>query len=186
MQFLLSSALVALVSTTVSANPVQPRAWGLKAPTQAFSSAPAATGTGVPVTPAGVMAKNTTVALNATVINCFVTAPANPLSAEGLMTPWLLQPPCSMTVPAQQSFVEAAIYDPDTGFLGIYHPLVTDAGKAPALPPVPIFLPRNAVVGLWLGFNGGVLQMIDANGLNTNQSPLLKNANCINGLPVCH
>lgn len=187
MQLLFSAALVALASTPALANPVQPRNWHHRLPTQAFSSAPAATGTGVPVAPPGVIVPNTTVVpLDPAVKNCFVTAPNNLLTAEGLATPWLLQPPCSMTVPAQQAFVEAAIFDPDTGALGIYHPLVTDAGKRPALPPVPVFLPRNAVVGIWLGFNGGILQMTDLNGLDTNTSPILKGASCINGLPVRH
>jgi hypothetical protein len=137
-----------------------------------------ATGTSMAAAP------TSTVALNASVVNCLITVPANPLSAEGLATPWLLQPPCSMSVVAQQAFVEAAVYDPATGDIGIYHPLVSDAGKTPAAPPVVPTLPANAVVGLWLGFNGGVLQMVDQNGLDTNQSPSLKSIDCVNGLPV--
>ena len=153
-----------------------PRAWGLKATsTQAFSSTAAATAaTGKP-----------TVALNATVVNCFVTLPDNPLSAEGLATPIILQPPCSQSVNGQQSFAEATILDPATGELSVYHPLVIDAGTTPLAPNVVPRLPDNAVVGLWFGFNGGVLQLLDVNGKTTNTSPTLMGADCVNGLPVC-
>ena len=187
MQLVLSSCLVALLSTTVMAQAkLVPRAWGLKATsTQPFSSTAAAKGTPTPVTN-GSAAATPSVALNATVVNCFITVPPNPLTAEGLATPWLLQPPCSQAVNAQQSFVEAAVLDPATGNIGIYHPLVLDAGLAPAAPPVVPVLPPNAVVGVWLGFNGGVLQMQDNDGLNTNESPILKGLDCVNGLPVCH
>ncbi|KAN0090610.1 hypothetical protein V8E51_019189 [Hyaloscypha variabilis] len=123
-----------------------------------------------------------TTALNATVLDCFLTLPADPLSATGLSTPFLLQPPCSQTVATQQSFAEAAIYDPATGDITIYHPLVLDAGKTAGAPPVVPTLPAGAVVALWFGFNGGVLQLLDTNGKDTNTSPVLKGAGCINGL----
>jgi hypothetical protein len=124
-----------------------------------------------------------TAALNATVLDCFITVPANPLTAEGLATPYLLQPPCSMAVAAQQAFAEAAIFDPTTGNISIYHPLVSNAGTPPLAAPVVPTLPAGAVVGLWFGFNGGVLQLLDANGQDTNNSPLLKDIDCVNGLP---
>jgi hypothetical protein len=121
-------------------------------------------------------------ALNATVLDCFLTLPNDPLSATGLSTPFLLSAPCSQTVATQQSFAEAAIYDPATGDITIYHPLVLDAGKTAGAPPVVPTLPAGAVVALWFGFNGGVLQLLDVNGQDTNASPVLKGAECINGL----
>jgi hypothetical protein len=128
----------------------------------------------------GRAAANTTLDPNA--MNCQITVPNNPLTAKGLSTPWLLQPPCSMAVATQQSFVEAAIYDPATNTVSVYHPLVIDAGTKPAADPVQPKIPDAAAVATWQGFNGGVLTLIDTNGLDTNNSPLLKGAGCINGL----
>lgn len=125
----------------------------------------------------------TTVALDPNVLNCFVTLPANPLTAAGLSTPFLLNAPCSQTVATQQAFAEAAIYDPATGSIRIYHPLISDAGKTVAAAPVVPVIPDGAVVALWFGFNGGVLQLLDSNGQDANNSPILKGANCVNGLP---
>ncbi|MCJ1282977.1 hypothetical protein MMC26_002304 [Xylographa opegraphella] len=169
------SIIAAVLSTAAFAHAENvPRAWGLKA-TRTQSVSLTAAATAVNAAP--------TVALNATVVNCFVTLPANPLSAEGLATPFILQPPCSQSVNGQQSFAEAAILDPATGALSIYHPLIIDAGTTPLAPNVVPNLPPNAMMALWFGFNGGVLQLQDANGLTTNTSPTLKNANCVNGLP---
>ena len=171
------SLIAALLSTAALAHAENvPRAWGLKATsTEPISLTAAATA--VNAAP--------TVALNATAVNCFVTLPANPLSAEGLSTPFILQPPCSQSVAGQQSFAEATVLDPATGALSVYHPLIMDAGTTPLAPNIVPQLPANAKVGLWFGFNGGVLQLQDANGLTTNTSPTLKGADCVNGLPVC-
>ncbi|KAF4632232.1 hypothetical protein G7Y89_g5895 [Cudoniella acicularis] len=142
-----------------------------------------------------------TSALNATILDCQITVPANPLTAEGLATPYILQAPCSQAVGTQQAFAEAAIFDPTTNTVSIYHPLVINAGKdlcefenckrkqadsslgtTPFAAPVVPTIPAGATVGLWFGFNGGVLKLVDANGLDTNNSPLLKAITCINGL----
>lgn len=87
-----------------------------------------------------------------------------------------------MAVATQQAFAEAAIFDPATNTISIYHPLVINAGTQPAAAPVVPTIPAGATVGLWFGFNGGVLKLVDANGLDTNNSPALKGSNCINGL----
>jgi hypothetical protein len=128
---------------------------------------------------------NTTAAitLDATLTNCFVTLPDDALTAEGLATPFLLMPPCSMAVGTQQAFVEAAIFDPATGDISVYHPLILDAGKTAQVAPVVPTLPAGASVGLWFGYNGDVLQMLDTNGLDANSSPKLAAIKCINGEP---
>jgi hypothetical protein len=123
-----------------------------------------------------------TASLNPAEMNCFLTLPNDPLSATGLSTPFLLQPPCSMSVSTQQAFAEAAVFDPATGDISIYHPLVIDAGKTPPAAPVVPQLPAEAKVALWFGFNGGVLQLQDSRGQGANNSPLLKRI-CVNGLP---
>jgi hypothetical protein len=125
----------------------------------------------------------TAVALDPNALDCFITLPKDPLSATGLSTPFILQPPCSMAVDTQQAFAEAAVYDPATGKISIYHPLVLDLGQNPAAPNVVPVLPSGAVVGIWFGFNGNTLQLLDTDGLDANSSPVLKGANCINGNP---
>lgn len=110
--------------------------------------------------------------------NCSLTVPAAPLSAAGLATPYRLiatdpdKGGCHETNPHQSAFVEAAIIDPATGQISIYHPLVVDAGSSPASPPMPVDLPADAVVGIWFGFNGDTLTL---RGPGAGQ--------CINGLP---
>jgi hypothetical protein len=131
---------------------------------------------------AAVLDERAGTALNATAMDCQITVPPNPLTAAGLATPYILQPPCSMAVSTQQSFAEAAVFDPATNTISIYHPLVINAGTKPAAAPVVPNLPAGAVVGLWFGFNGGVLTLIDGNGQDANNSPALQGANCINGL----
>jgi hypothetical protein len=61
---------------------------------------------------------------------------------------------------SQSAFVEAAILDPATGQVSIYHPLVTTSGVAPAVAPVVPVLPTGAVVGLWFGSNGDTLKLV--------------------------
>jgi hypothetical protein len=86
-----------------------------------------------------------------------------------------------MAVATQQGFVEATILDPSTGTLSAYHPLIINQGSTAAVAPVIPKLPAGAVVGLWFGFNGGVLVLQDAQGKVVTQSTLLDGANCIQG-----
>lgn len=121
--------------------------------------------------------------LNASVTNCLLKLPNDVLTADGLATPFELQAPCSQSVFLQQSFAEAAIIDPTTGNISIYHPLVINAGMTPQVNPVVPTIPDGAEIALWFGFNGDVLQLVDQNGEDTNQSPTLKDITCVNGLP---
>ncbi|TNC29784.1 hypothetical protein FG385_01820 [Amycolatopsis alkalitolerans] len=107
--------------------------------------------------------------------NCTLSVPANPLTAQGLATPYELSGtgdggPCHEADAAQSAFVEATILDPATGKLSVYRPLVVDRGRRPAAPTIVPTLPPNAVVGVWFGFNGDVLTLTGAPG-------------CVNGLP---
>jgi hypothetical protein len=87
-----------------------------------------------------------------------------------------------MAVATQQAFAEAAVFDPATTTVSVYNPLVINEGTQPAAAPVVPTIPAGATVALWFGFNGGDLKLVDANGLDTNNSPTLKGDNCINGL----
>jgi hypothetical protein len=108
---------------------------------------------------------------------CSLIVPANPTTERGLTTAYQLTATergagaCHETDPDQAAFVEAAVLDLDTGALGVYHPLVVDAGTTPAIAPAPVRLPAHAVVGVWFGFNGDTLTLDGAGA-----------ASCVNGL----
>lgn len=116
-------------------------------------------------------------------MNCTLIVPDNPLTAQGLATPYILKAtnpamgPCIETNPTQSAFVQAAVVNPATGFLAVYDPLVIDQRTQPAVKPVVPTIPAGSVVGIWFGFNGAVLTL---EGAKTNT--LAKN-NCVNGLP---
>ncbi|KAK3825760.1 MAG: hypothetical protein J3Q66DRAFT_278371 [Benniella sp.] len=85
---------------------------------------------------------------------CFLHVPKDPLTAKGLATPFILKNGnCDQTDPAQQVFVEATIFDPDTKTFGVYHPLVINEGTEPAIKPIVPTLPKNAIVAIWFGAN---------------------------------
>jgi hypothetical protein len=113
--------------------------------------------------------------------NCTLVVPANPLSAQGLATPYRMtatdsaQGACKESDTAQSAFVQATIIDPATGKLSVYDPLVVDQGARPAVQPVTPRLPARAVVGIWFGYNADNLTLRDTNGS-------LRQGKCVNGL----
>jgi hypothetical protein len=113
--------------------------------------------------------------------NCTLIVPTNPLSAEGLATPYQLLATdptagdCHETNKAQAAFVQAGVLDPATGQISIYNPLVVDQGQTPAMPPVIPTLPPYAIVALWFGYNGDTLTLQGADGV-------LAGAQCVNGI----
>ncbi|EXJ67294.1 uncharacterized protein A1O5_09307 [Cladophialophora psammophila CBS 110553] len=123
-----------------------------------------------------------TIALDPNVVDCQLQLPANALTAAGLSTPWQLLAPCSQAVGAQQAFAEAAVIDP-SGQLSVYHPLIIDQGKTPQAAPVVPNIAAGSQVILFFGFNGNTLTLVDANGQDSNASPVLQNLKCVNGLP---
>jgi hypothetical protein len=113
--------------------------------------------------------------------NCTLIVPANPLTAQGLATPYQLvatnaaMGPCNEANANQSAFVQGTIIDPATGAVSVYNPIVIDKGTQPAAAPVVPTLPANAVVGIWFGFNGTNLTLQDANGS-------LAAGKCVNGM----
>jgi hypothetical protein len=124
----------------------------------------------------------TTTAAN---VNCDIIVPANPLSAQGLATPYQLtgtdgQTPaasgCEMSNAANLgAFVQATILNPRTGALSVYSPLVITQGTTPAVAPAVPQLPANAVVTIDFGFNGTDLTQVGAT------PDALQQGNCTNG-----
>ncbi len=142
----------------------------------AASAAPTATATAT--APAAAAVAN---------VSCDIVVPANPLTAQGLATPYQLtgtngQSPaasgCTMANFANLgAFVQATILNPATGALSVYEPLVVTQGTQPAADPVVPALPANAVVTIDVGFNGTNLTQV---GATPNA---LQQGDCVNGLP---
>ena len=119
-------------------------------------------------------------------VSCSIIVPANPLTAEGLATPYQLtgsdgaspeQSGCTMANFANLgAFVQATILNPATGQLSVYEPLVITKGTQPAAAPVVPVLPRHAVVTIDFGFNGTNLSQVGA----TRNA--LREGNCTDGL----
>jgi hypothetical protein len=119
---------------------------------------------------------------------CDIIVPANPLSAQGLATPYLLTGPNGMT-PAQSgcemsngaklgAFVQATILDPATGTLSVYEPLVITQGTRPDTPDMklkPPVIPADAVMTIDFGFNGTELVQVGATPTT------LTAAHCVSG-----
>ena len=109
----------------------------------------------VPVDGAGnAINLNQTAAQAATSMNCTLIVPANPLSAQGLATPWQLSDGCSMANAATEgAFVEATILAPN-GQVQVYNPLVITAGTTAAATPAAPTIARGSQVIIDVGFNG--------------------------------
>ncbi len=120
---------------------------------------------------------------NSVNLNCTLIVPDQPLTAQGLATPYLLEAtnpddgPCHEANTMQSAFVQGAVVNPATGVLSVYDPLVIDRGRKPAIDPVVPRLPAGVVVGIWFGFNGAVLTLRGA------RKSTLRDNNCVNGLP---
>jgi len=152
------------------------------------ASAAVASASAVPCTSASASAtaSSTATAVAAAVnVNCDIIVPANPLSAQGLATPYQLTGTdgtspaasgCTMTNAANLgAFVQATILNPRTGALAVYNPLVITQGTTPAVTPVVPTLPRNAIVTIDFGFNGTDLFQVGAT------ANALQQGNCVNG-----
>jgi hypothetical protein len=118
-----------------------------------------------PVDPAGnPISLHQTPAQAANSMNCTLTVPADPLSAQGLATPWQLGDGCSEANPNLTAFVEATILTPG-GQISVYDPLVVTAGTEPAVPAAPPNLPSGSKVIIDTGFNGANLVLEGAGAL---------------------
>lgn len=114
-------------------------------------------------------------------MDCTLIVPNNPLTAQGLATPYQLvatdtnNGPCNETNGNQTAFVQGAVFDPATGQISAYNPLVVDQGAQPAIAPVVPTIPQGAIVALWFGFNGNNLTL---QGTGTS----LRDGRCVNGV----
>jgi hypothetical protein len=152
------------------------------------SASPSASGSGGASASASASPSPTSTAVTASAnVNCDIIVPANPLSAQGLATPYQLtgtdgQSPavsgCEMSNAVNLgAFVQATILDPRTGALSVYDPLVVTQGTTPAIAPAVPQIPADAVITIDFGFNGTDLFQV---GATPNA---LAQGNCLNGMP---
>jgi hypothetical protein len=103
-------------------------------------------------------------------MNCTISVPANPLSATGLASPWILGDGCTWANGGTEGvFVDATILAPN-GQLQIYDPLVVNQGTTPAVAPVAPTIAAGSQVILSVGFNGNALALV---------GPGVRQGNCI-------
>jgi hypothetical protein len=160
-----------------TATPAATAATGTASATASPAATPSATATA---------AATATPAAAAANVSCVLVVPANPLTAQGLGTPYQLTGPNGMSPQASGctmanfanlgAFAQATILDPATGALSTYEPLVITQGTQPAAAPVVPTLPAGAVVTLDFGFNGTNLTLKGATGAT------LGGARCVNGV----
>jgi hypothetical protein len=106
--------------------------------------------------------------------NCTIVVPRNPLTAQGLATPYQLADGCSMATDDQQAYVEATILAPN-GRVQVYNPLVITQGTRPAARPVVPRIPRGSRVIIDFGFNG-------TNLLLTGPGAVQRSSGCVDAL----
>jgi hypothetical protein len=155
------------------------------ATTPATAPATAAPTTSATATPCPSATATASAAAAAANVSCEIVVPPNPLSAQGLATPYQLTGPGGMSPAASGctmanvanlgAFVQATILNPRNGQLSVYEPLVITQGTQPAAAPVLPRLPRHAVVTIDFGFNGTNLTQVGAT------PDALRQGNCVNG-----
>ena len=171
-----TAASGAAAPTTAASGAATPTTAATATPTSPASATPCPSATPSTSTPAAVAAAN---------VNCDIIVPANPLSAQGLATPFQLTGPDGMT-PAQSgctmanaanlgAFVQATIVNTQTGQLSVYDPLVITQGTTPAVAPVVPKLPARYVATIDFGFNGTDLTQVGAT------ANALQQGDCVNG-----
>ena len=117
--------------------------------------------------------------------NCTVSVPANPLTAQGLATPWELGDGCTWANGDSEGvFIDATILAPN-GKIQVYNPLVIDQGTQPEQAPAPPRIARGSQVILSVGFNGNALALVGPGAQQANCMDALGNS-LINQTPQCN
>jgi len=111
--------------------------------------------------------------------DCILVMPQFPLSNNGLLTPYRLQSvnpadPCTMENPLTATFVEATLFDTDTGHINVYHPLVVTDGKTPLIQPTPFTMTATTIVSISFGTNANTLRLTPPENVVAGR--------CVNGI----
>ena len=117
--------------------------------------------------------------------NCTVSVPANPLSAQGLASPWVLGDGCTWANGGTEGvFIDATILAPN-GQIQVYNPLVINQGTTPAVAPTPPTIAAGSQVILSVGFNGNALALVGAGAQQGNCIDAFGNS-LIDQTPQCN
>ena len=117
--------------------------------------------------------------------NCTVSVLAQPLSAKGLATPWVLGDGCTWeNGDTEGVFIDATILAPN-GKLQVYNPLVITQGTQPEVALKPPTIARGSQVILSVGFNGNALALVGRGARQGNCIDALGNS-LINQTPQCN
>ena len=118
-------------------------------------------------------------------MNCTVSVPANPLTAQGLATPWQLGDGCTWANGGTEGvFIDATILAPN-GQLTVYNPLVVNQGTTPAVAPTAPTIAAGSQVILSVGFNGNALAVVGPGVTQGNCIDAFGNS-LINQTPQCN
>jgi len=118
-------------------------------------------------------------------MNCTVSVPANPLTAQGLASPWVLGDGCTWANGGTEGvFIDATILAPN-GQLQVYNPLVINQGTTPAVAPVAPTIAAGSQVILSVGYNGNGLALVGAGAQQGNCVDAFGNS-LINQTPQCN
>jgi hypothetical protein len=118
-------------------------------------------------------------------MNCTVAVPANPLTAQGLATPWVLGDGCSWANGGTEGvFVEATILSP-AGQLQVYDPLVITQGTTPAVAPTAPTIAAGSQVIISVGANGNAVALVGTGAQQGNCIDAFGNS-LINQTPQCN
>jgi len=118
-------------------------------------------------------------------MNCTVSVPTNPLTAQGLATPWVLGDGCTWANGGTEGvFIDATILAPN-GQLQVYDPLVINQGTTPAVAPAPPTIAAGSQVILSVGFNGNALALVGPGARQGNCIDAF-GASLINQTPQCN
>src|SRR6266536_44935 len=118
-------------------------------------------------------------------MNCTVSVPANPLTAQGLATPWVLGDGCTWANGGTEGvFIDATILAPN-GQLQVYDPLVINQGTTPAVAPTPPTIAAGSQVILSAGFNGNALALVGPGATQGNCIDAFGNS-LVNQTPQCN
>jgi hypothetical protein len=111
--------------------------------------------------------------------------PANPLTAQGLASSWVLGDGCTWANGGTEGvFVDATILAPN-GQLQVYDPLVINQGTTPAVAPTPPTIAAGSQVILSVGFNGAALALVGAGAQQGNCIDAFGNS-LIDQTPQCN